>query len=155
MRSTGMAVPPPVGGVRVEDGLFGVEQGEQGEQGEQDVLGLDPAGTLAVVVEQRRVQDRAAAWELRAVAHWAELHRVDTRSEVGAVDPEVWHLLEARRASGTASTVSDLRVHSRGGRPAARRRDRPPPPTSPASAATTTASRPTATGTTAAPPPAS
>jgi hypothetical protein len=86
-----MAVPPPVGGVRSEDGLSGVEQGEQGEQDEQDVLGLDPVGTLAVVVEQRRVQDRAAAWELRAVAHWAELHRVDTRCEVGAVDLEVWH----------------------------------------------------------------
>src|SRR3712207_7841536 len=52
----------------------------------RDVLGEDAAQTMSFLVEQRRLQDEAAARELRAVAHWAELHQVDTRSEVGAVD---------------------------------------------------------------------
>ena len=76
-----------------------------------EVLGADAAGTLSFLVEQRRAQDRAAALELQAVAHWAELHRVDTRTEVGAVDLEVWHQLEARladevEASGAPGTVA-------------------------------------------------
>ena len=48
------------------------------------------------------------------VAHWAELHRVDTTTEVGAVDPEVWGLLEdqlrteaAARAATQAATDPD------------------------------------------------
>jgi hypothetical protein len=67
-----------------------------------DVLGEDAAGTLRFLVEQRRIQDAAAARELAAVAHWAELHRVDTGTEVGAVDLEVWHLLEDRLATDPA-----------------------------------------------------
>src|SRR3712207_3807688 len=64
----------------------------------RDVLGEDAAQTMSFLVEQRRLQDEAAARELRAVAHGAELHQVDTRTEVGAVDLEVWHLMEARLA---------------------------------------------------------
>lgn len=55
---------------------------------EEDVLGRDAGGTVAFVVEQRRRQQQAAVQELRAVAHWAELHRVGDGS-VGAVHPEV------------------------------------------------------------------
>ncbi len=54
----------------------------------QDVFGLGPVGTLGFVVERRRRADAAAAEELRAVTHWADLHRVGP-GEVGAVDPEV------------------------------------------------------------------
>jgi len=53
-----------------------------------EVLGLEPAATMAYVVEQRRRRDLAAAEELRAVTHWADLHRVEG-DEVGAVDPEI------------------------------------------------------------------
>src|SRR4051812_35461143 len=56
---------------------------------EGDVLGLDAAGTLGFVVERRRRQDAAAAEELRAVTHWAELHRVGPGEGIGAVDPEI------------------------------------------------------------------
>ena len=41
-----------------------------------EVLGLGTDETLAFVVEQRRRQDQAAAAELKAVTHWADLHRV-------------------------------------------------------------------------------
>ncbi len=44
---------------------------------EADVLGLDAVGTLGFVVGRRRRLDPAAAEELRAVTHWADLHRVD------------------------------------------------------------------------------
>ncbi len=93
MRSTPLApaIPPPA-----RDPEVPVE-----------VLGQDAAATLRVVVEQRRLQDAAAARELAAVAHWAELHRVDTRTEVGAVDLEGWRLLEDRLAHDpTATTVA-------------------------------------------------
>jgi hypothetical protein len=53
-----------------------------------DPLGLDEVGTLSFVVERRRRQDEAAAEEMRAVAHWADLHRVDG-DEVGSLDDEV------------------------------------------------------------------
>ena len=69
----------------------------------QDVVGHGTAATMAFLLRQRRAQDSAAALELQAVAHWADLHRVDTRSEVGAVDLEVWHLLEDRAAAEAAA----------------------------------------------------
>src|SRR5687767_10940878 len=50
-----------------------------------EVLGLDPAGTLAFVMDRRRRQDQAAAEELRAVTHWADLHRV-VGDRVGSID---------------------------------------------------------------------
>ena len=50
-----------------------------------DPLGLGEAETLAFVVERRRRQDEAAAEELRGVAHWADLHRVED-NEIGSVD---------------------------------------------------------------------
>src|SRR3712207_1287161 len=70
------------------------------ERVEPDVLGLDAAGTLGFVVERRRRADAAAAEELRAVTHWADLHRVDY---VGAVDPEVATVV-TRSAAGSGST---------------------------------------------------
>lgn len=50
-----------------------------------EVLGLDAAGTMRMLLEERRRQDEAAARELRAVTHWADLHRTD---HVGAAHPE-------------------------------------------------------------------
>ncbi len=50
----------------------------------EEVLGLGADATLAVVLEEQRREHEAAARRLRAVAHWAELHRSD---HVGAVDP--------------------------------------------------------------------
>ena len=47
---------------------------------------------MAFVVEQRRRRDLTAAQELRAVTHWADLHRVEG-DEVGALDPEVAAML--------------------------------------------------------------
>lgn len=58
------------------------------DPGTEDVLGLDAAATLAFVVERRRRADREAAEELRAVTHWADLHRTTDVAE-GAIDPEV------------------------------------------------------------------
>ena len=55
-----------------------------------DVLGFGAAETLALVAAERRRQDEAAARELRAVAHWADLHRV-VDGTVGAVDPMLAH----------------------------------------------------------------
>ena len=46
---------------------------------------------MQFVVERRRRQDEAAAEELRAVAHWADLHRV-VGDEVGSIDDEVSRL---------------------------------------------------------------
>lgn len=61
---------------------------------------------MAYLVEQRRIADRAAAAELAAVAQWAELHRVDTRVEVGAVDPDLWHVLEDQRSAEAATSAA-------------------------------------------------
>src|SRR5215213_3422520 len=70
---------------------------------EPDVLGLDPVGTLGFVVERRRRQDAAAAEELRAVTHWADLHRVGPGDGIGAVDPEIG-LAVRRRADAEGLT---------------------------------------------------
>jgi hypothetical protein len=78
-----------------------------GAGGEWEVWGLDPAATMAFLVGQRRAQDESAARELRAVAHWAELHRVDTAVGVGAVDPEVWRVLEDQRAASAMCQTDD------------------------------------------------
>ena len=53
-----------------------------------DPMGLGEASTLAFVVERRRRQDEAAAEEMRAVAHWADLHRVEGE-EIGSVDADL------------------------------------------------------------------
>src|SRR5215210_9345783 len=78
---------------------------------ETDVLGLDPVGTLGFVVERRRRQDAAAAEELRAVTHWADLHRVD---HVGAADPEIATAVQRRAdasgLSGLLGVEGELRV---------------------------------------------
>jgi hypothetical protein len=65
---------------------------------------LDAAATLARITAERRVQDEAAAAELRAVTHWADLHRVDRvdgseggPAGIGAVDPTLRGLFPADR----------------------------------------------------------
>ena len=65
------------------------------EPAEGDVLGLDRVATLGFVVERRRRLDAAAAEELRAVTHWADLHHVGPEA-LGAVDPEVGVAVERR-----------------------------------------------------------
>jgi hypothetical protein len=50
-----------------------------------EVLGLDADHTLGMVINERRRQDEAAARELKAVTHWADLHRV-TDGTIGAID---------------------------------------------------------------------
>lgn len=59
---------------------------------EDDVLGMGVDLTLAYLVGQRRDADAAAAREMRAVTHWADLHRV---FHVGAVDPVTEEMLTA------------------------------------------------------------
>ena len=87
-----------------------------------DPLGLDEAGTLAFVVERRRRQDQAAAEELLAVTHWADLHRVG--DEIGSIDDGVAQIVcpmigteqllgregELRLAGQGAFTVSEFAV---------------------------------------------
>src|SRR3954469_17206846 len=85
---------------------------------EPDVLGLDAAGTLGFVVERRRRQEAAAAEELRAVTHWADLHRVAAGEGVGAVNPEVG-LVVRRRAdtegwTGLLGVEGELRLAGQG-----------------------------------------
>src|SRR5215217_5499273 len=70
---------------------------------EPDVLGLDPVGTLGFLVERRRRQDAAPAEELRAVTHWADLHRVAPGDGIGAADPEIG-LAVRRRADAEGLT---------------------------------------------------
>jgi hypothetical protein len=88
-----------------------------------DPLGLDAAATMQFVVERRRRQNEAAAEELRAVAHWAELHRVHG-DEVGSLDDGVAELFfpfgspdqllgregELRLAGQGAFTVTEFAV---------------------------------------------
>jgi hypothetical protein len=62
-----------------------------------EVFGLEAEETLAFAVQQRRVADQAAALELRAVTHWADLHRVDG---VGAVDRSVFGALVGESRQG-------------------------------------------------------
>ena len=56
-----------------------------------EVLDKTAGETLAMVVAQRRVQDEAAARELVAVTHWADLHRapdVPTPGDPEGLDPD-------------------------------------------------------------------
>ncbi len=62
---------------------IGVPSGAGGTEAEVEVLGCDAAGTVAFLVAQRRVEERAATEQMRAVCHFADLHRV---GHVGAVD---------------------------------------------------------------------
>jgi hypothetical protein len=86
--------------------------------GRCEVLELDAAATLRVVVEQRRRQDRAAAEELRAVAHWADLHRLAADEVVGAVDPDIANDLCRRGIAGEDVSVlgreAELRLSGQG-----------------------------------------
>ncbi len=84
---------------------------------EQDVLGLDEVSTLGFVVERRRRQDAAAAEELRAVTHWADLHRVGP-DNIGAVDAEighaVWRSSQALGLPGVLGAEGELRLAGQG-----------------------------------------
>src|SRR3954454_23833592 len=99
MSSTTVLAPRVSTAPAVEPTVEPVAGGSEG-----DVLGLDAAGTLGFVVERRRRQDVAAAEELRAVTHWAELHRVGPGEGVGAVDPEIG-LAVRRRADADADAA--------------------------------------------------
>src|SRR3954454_10405768 len=57
-----------------------------------DPFGLDPAATLAFVVDRRRRQDLAAAEELRGVTQWADLHRV-TDGTIGSIDDDLVEMI--------------------------------------------------------------
>ena len=78
------------------------------EPGAVEVLGLDAAGTLGFVVERRRRQDVAAAEELRAVTHWADLHRV---GYVGAADPEIATAVQRRATTLALTGQPELPLH--------------------------------------------
>src|SRR4051794_38146320 len=67
-----------------------------------DVLALDAAGTLARVVAEQAREDAAAAEKMRAVTHWADLHRVaeDDFLLEGAVDRDLLEVLEDRPVMG-------------------------------------------------------
>jgi hypothetical protein len=108
MTSTTVLAPRVLPAPRVEPPSAGIPV-------EPDVLGLDAAGTLGFVVERRRRQDAAAAEELRAVCHWADLHRV---GYVGAADPEIG-LAVTRGATmagltGLAGVEGELRLAGQG-----------------------------------------
>jgi hypothetical protein len=63
---------------------------------------MGPDLTLGYVVGQRRAADAAAAREMRAVTHWADLHRV---GRVGSVDPVTEDAL-TRTVEGMRATAS-------------------------------------------------
>src|SRR3954471_20347711 len=80
------------------------------------VLGLDEASTMAFLVERRRRADRAAAEELAAVCHWADLHPAEL---FRAVDPEIEKLATyaATRAAGAGPSLGvevELRLAGQG-----------------------------------------
>ncbi len=70
-----------------------------------EVLGCDAAATLAYTVAQRRIADTAAVRELRAVTHWADLHRV---GHVGAIDPETSEWIDDDPQRSLAAATSSL-----------------------------------------------
>jgi Domain of unknown function (DUF222) len=112
MSSTTVLAPREVAGRAVEP-VAGV-----GPASEVEVLGLDPVATLGFVVERRRRQDVAAAEELRAVTHWADLHRVGPADGVGAVDPEIATAVTRRARSlgvpGVWGVEGELRLAGQG-----------------------------------------
>src|SRR3954453_9850140 len=75
---------------------------------EVEVLGLGAAATMAYLVERRRRQDAAAADELRAVAHWAELHRLGPGELIGAMDPDLANDLCRRGFGGEDVSVAGV-----------------------------------------------
>ncbi len=70
-----------------------------------DVLGLDPAGTLEFAVARRKAAEREAAEELRAVAHWADLHACNPVH--GAIDPGLSDDIARRSMRHFAATGSN------------------------------------------------
>src|SRR3954449_2860157 len=95
-----------------------VEPAVEPVEPEAEVLGLGPVGTLAFVVERRRRQDVAAAEELRAVTHWADLHRVGPGEGIGAVDPEIGTAVRRRAdaagLTGLLGVEGELRLAGQG-----------------------------------------
>src|SRR4051794_22477018 len=63
--------------------------------GEVEVFGLGAADTLRELVSQQAEIDAREADKLRAVTHYADLHRVEVGTELGGVDPAVAALLPA------------------------------------------------------------
>src|SRR5215213_11862121 len=79
-----------------------------------EVLGLDEAATMAFIVERRRRADRAAAEELAAVTHWADLHPAEL---FRAVDHEIEKLASYAAASGSGPALGvegELRLAGQG-----------------------------------------
>ena len=83
-------------------------------ESEVDPLGLDAAMTLAFVVDRRRRQDQAAAEELKAVTHWADLHRV-TGDVIGSIDPDLGEaLLPIGSSDSVLGREGELRLAGQG-----------------------------------------
>src|SRR4051794_33325942 len=77
-----------------------------------EVLGLDEAATMAFLVERRRRADRAAAEELAAVCHWADLHPAEL---FRAVDPQIERQVEsAARVHPDLGVEGELRLAGQG-----------------------------------------
>src|SRR4051794_29955677 len=77
-----------------------------------EVLGLDEAATMAFLVERRRRADRAAAEELAAVCHWADLHPAEL---FRAVDPQIERQVEsAARVHPDLGVEGELRLAGHG-----------------------------------------
>jgi hypothetical protein len=77
-----------------------------------EVLGLDEAATMAFLVERRRRADRAAAEELAAVCHWADLHPAEL---FRAVDPQIERQIEsAARVRPELGVEGELRLAGQG-----------------------------------------
>ena len=82
--------------------------------GPVEVLGLDAAATMSFAVEQRRRRDAAAAEELRAITHWADLHRVEG-DEVGSIDPDLVEMLfPAGSGDSVLGREGELRLAGQG-----------------------------------------
>ncbi len=75
------------------------------ERDQVDVLGLDAEATLATIAQMRRQAEQAQVVELRAVAHWADQHRVS--------DPGDW------LTHGSVSTDGRAMTEDLAGRPQA------------------------------------
>src|SRR3954471_17824548 len=79
-----------------------------------EVSGLDGAGQVAFIVERRRRADRAAAEELAAVTHWADLHPAVL---FRAVDHEIEKLATYAAGSGSGPSLGvegELRLAGQG-----------------------------------------
>src|SRR5215213_4173501 len=77
-----------------------------------EVFGLDEAATMGFIVERRRRADRAAAEELAAVCHWADLHPAEL---FRAVDPDIERFAAFAASSGPSLGVEgELRLAGQG-----------------------------------------